>query len=160
MLNQEVIRAANETRKNRYNLNKHIQRQFKPGVIRQVKKRLHDAIFEDPDEEQYFADKEATEKQLAEAKEEESEEEYQQTALDVTYNITKQAAMVPISNTLKVAKFMSKPFRRGSKKAKKQKLDNEEKQEKAGKEKKRKKSVQQRYSMMAPGPKTPQPGNQ
>lgn len=50
-LNQLVIRASNEDRKNRYNLNKQIERQFKPGVIRQIRQRVHDAIFEDPEEE-------------------------------------------------------------------------------------------------------------
>ena len=58
VLNQEVIRAANESRKNRYNINKQIQKQFKPGVIRQVKQKVHDVIFEDPEEVEFYAIKE------------------------------------------------------------------------------------------------------
>ena len=58
VLNQEVIRAANESRKNRYNINKQIQKQFKPGVIKQVKKRIYDVIFEDPEEVEFYTIKE------------------------------------------------------------------------------------------------------
>ena len=46
---------------------------MQPGIIRQVKKRLQDIIFTDPEEEEYFAIKE--ERELANAREEDSDYE-------------------------------------------------------------------------------------